>query len=161
MRPLSIIGKGRGFMAAAEDTNRENWLVSSAYFRTSSAKAEKVFQLHRPQVWEPGIGKIKDRLVVAWDNPGFEQCERLPVDTLIARFGNIFASSISWMLAYALHLGYDDIALCGVDMEAPTEYGPQRDYLFYLIGLARSQAKIRIPKGNGIYLPPIAYGIKE
>ena len=126
-----------------------------------NADVEKVFQLHRPQKWESGIEKVRGRLVVAWDKAGFEYCERLPAHTLIARYGMIFASSISWMLAYALELGYQDIALCGVDMEAPTEYGPQRDYLFYLMGLARQRADITVPRGNGIYLPPIAYGIEE
>lgn len=161
MRPLSIIGKGRDFQIAAKDTTRERWIVSSAYFRIPTANVDKIFQLHRPQKWEPGIANVRGRLVVAWDAPGFEACERLPVDTLIARFGNIFASSISWMLAYALELGYQDIAVCGVDMETPTEYGRQRDYLFYLMGLAQAQARIIVPKGNGIWLPPVAYGLKE
>jgi hypothetical protein len=161
MRPLSIIGRGRDFLIAAEDAIREKWIVSSAYFKIPTCGAEKIFQLHRPGSWEPGIDRIRGRLVVAWDAPGYEACERLPVELLIERFGRIFASSISWMLAYALLLGYQDIALCGVDMQAQGEYGPQRDYLFYLMGLAKAQANIIIPKTSGLWMPPIAYGIRE
>jgi hypothetical protein len=161
MRPLAIIGKGRDFQIAAEDTTREKWIVSSAYALLPNAHVDKIFQLHRPDVWEPWTSRVLDKLVVSHVSPGFESCERLPVGTLIVQFGPIFASSISWMLGYALLLGYVDIAICGVDMEAGGEYGLQRDYLFYLMGIAAQQANISIPTSNGISMPPITYGIEE
>jgi len=140
---------------------RERWIVSSAFFSRSGVQADKIFQLHAPVMWEPGIAHYRDKLVIAWDCPGFEQCERLPVLDLLMQFGPIFPSSINWMLAFALTRGYDDIIIAGVDMENGTEYGPQRDYLFYMMGIALGRGvKVSVPKINGIYLGSKIYGVE-
>jgi len=158
MRPLSIIGRGSRFLAGVQDETRERWIVSSAYFDgpTVCEPCEKVFQLHFPDIWEPGLSGIMDKVVTAWGETG----EILPYRELIEEFGEIFPSSISWMLAYAIKLGYTDIALHGVDMLADWEYGGQRDYLFYLIGLARGRGvKVEMQEYSGVYLAPERYGV--
>lgn len=158
MRPLSIIGRGCRYLNGARDDTRERWIVSSAYFDQPEecATCEKVFQLHAPAIWEHGIGAIKSRLVTAWGNEG----EILPAAALVAEFGPVFPSSISWMLGYALFLGYTDIELHGVDMMGGTEYAGQRDHLFYLIGVARGRGvKVTMQEYAGVYLAPEVYGV--
>lgn len=104
----------------------------------------------------------KSQMVIAWNKPGFETCERLPYEALLDLFGPIFASTISWMLAYAMFLEYTDIGIYGIDMTAGEEYSDQREPLIYLIGMARERGiNIRIPEYSGIYMPPQIYGVPE
>jgi len=162
MKPLCIIGKGRGWIEATEDETRDKWIVSSAYFHVPTVLVDKIFQLHHPLIWEPYLYRIRDRVVIAWDKEGFEDCEHLPVSYLVREFGPVFPSSISWMLAYALTTGYRDITIAGVDMEHRSEYGVQRDYLMYMMGVAVGRgAKVHIPPTNGMFLHPQIYGVEE
>lgn len=163
MLPLSIIGRGCRWDVGARDESRERWIVSSAYFDNPERAqgCAKIFQLHRPEIWEPGISALKSRLVIAYSSPGFEECERLPTAALLVEFGPIFASSISWMLAYALFLGYNDIEFHGVDMMGNGEYGAQRDYLFFLLGIARARGvTVKTMEYSGINMPPEIYGVE-
>lgn len=155
---VALIGRGSRWEVGYTDPG-EKWVVSSAFFR-KPGPADKIFQLHAPDVWEAGIEKERNRLVLAHMVPTFDFCEILPYKALLERFGSVFSSSISWMLAYALFLGYDEIALYGIDMIADDEYGAQRDYLFYLIGWARYQGvKIETKEYAGVHLAPEMYGI--
>lgn len=69
-----------------------------------------------------------------------------PVDAIVERFGDFFCSSLSWMLALAIHLDAKQISLFGCNMAAETEYGDQRNSAQYFIGIARGM-------GIEVYLP--------
>lgn len=160
MKSLNIIGRGRDWMQGLVTENREKWIVSSAFFVRPEFSVDKVFQLHAPSAWEQGCHDIKEKLIIAWPHQGFEWCERLPSDKLIETFGEIFYSSISWMLGMAFLQGYDDIELHGIDMLNETEYIAQRDGLFYLMGiLAGKGVNITVPEKSGVYLRKEKYGI--
>lgn len=163
MKPLIIIGRNADWDAIPKVDAFERWTVSSAYFDhpKETASADKIFQIHRPSAWETDIEDVKAKLVIAWDMPRFEDCERLPVKALLAEFGPVFPSSVNWMLAYALYLGYDNIILEGMDMKHDTEYGAQRDGLFYLLGVAWARGvKVLINPTSGIYMAPVVYGVE-
>jgi hypothetical protein len=163
MRPLIIIGRHVNWAGIPKVSGFERWTVSSAYFDNpaEAACADLIFQIHAPKIWEPEISKIKCRLVIAWDVLGYEHCEHLPVKNLLAEFGPVFPSSINWMLAYALYLGYDKIIIEGVDMTHESEYGDQRDSLFYMLGIARARGvKVLVNPASGIYMPPAIYGVE-
>jgi hypothetical protein len=158
MKRVAIIGRGSRWECGYTDPG-EKWVVSSAFFR-QKGPADKIFQIHDPDVWEPGIEAFKDKLVLSREVYTFECCEKLPIKALLDAFGPVLSSSIGWMLAYALFLGYDEIALYGVDMIADYEYGSQRDYLFYLIGWARARGiNVIMQEYAGVYLYPETYAI--
>lgn len=160
MKRVAIMGRGVKWEKGYDDPG-EKWLVSSAYFR-KPGPADKIFQLHDRPAWEPELLSVRDKLVLAWHYPMFDFCEMLPHEKLIAEFGPVFSSSISWMLAYALYLGYDEIALYGVDMIADAEYGDQRDYLFYLLGVAAARGvRVETQEYAGIHMVPVTYGVPE
>ncbi len=162
MKTLAIIGRGRNWQDGLKDPNTEKWIVSSAYFSKTGTQADKVFQLHKPEIWEPGCKDIKAKLVIAWDKEGFEGCDKLPVDGICSIFGNVFHSSIAWMLGVAYWDGYRRIELHGIDMLTGTEYANQRDGLFYLMGvLTGLGVEIIVPKTSGMYLKPTKYGVPQ
>jgi hypothetical protein len=158
MKRVAIIGRGSRWECGYTDPG-EKWVVSSAFFR-QKGPADKIFQIHATDVWEEGLKNERYRVVLAYSAPGFESCEKLPYKAILDAFGPVLSSSVGWMLAYALFLGYDEIALYGVDMIADYEYGSQRDYLFYLIGWARSRGiNVIMQEYAGVYLYPETYAI--
>lgn len=70
-----------------------------------------------------------------------------PARELMAKYGDYFNNSISWMIAFALHEGATHIGLWGVEMAVGDEYGHQRPSCEYYIGLARGM-------GVDVYIPP-------
>jgi hypothetical protein len=124
---------------------------------------DKVFNVHaNPATFGERLEAVKEKLVVACDVPGFEECERLPVRELVQTHGPNFSSSVSWMLAYAGALGYTSIGLFGIDMFASDEFHHQRDGLYFLWGqLTARGIKVYAPEQNGVYLKPQLYGIEE
>jgi hypothetical protein len=162
MKPLIIIGRRADWDAIPKVDAFERWTVSSAYFDhpKEAAAADLIFQIHAPETWAPGTEELRSKLVTAWDY-GKGRPYILPVKELLAEFGPVFPSSINWMLAYALHLGYDKIIMEGVDMIHETEYGGQRDGLFYMLGVAWARGvKVMVNPASGIYMPPAIYGVE-
>lgn len=70
-----------------------------------------------------------------------------PKDQIVAEFGRYFTNSISWMVALAIKVGFEEIHMYGVDMAADSEYGTQRPSVEYFLGIA-------VGKGIKIYIPP-------
>ena len=60
-----------------------------------------------------------------------------PLDAMLKKFGDYFTNSISWMLALAIHEGFEEIHVYGVDMAVDTEYHHQRPSCEYFLGLAK------------------------
>ncbi len=125
-------------------------------------RADKIFELHAPYRWRSWFSDFKSKLVICYDAPGFEECERLPTSELVELHGRVFGSTISWMLAYGALLGYTDIGLFGIDMFAKYEFLDQRDSLYYVWGrLSMMGVTVFAPEGNGVGLPETLYGLED
>ena len=162
MKPLIIVGRRADWDAIPKVDAFERWTISSAYFDhpVEAASADLIFQIHAPETWAPGTEELRSKLVTAWDY-GLVKPRILPVKELLAEFGPVFPSSINWMLAYALYLHYDTIIMEGVDMIHESEYGGQRDGLFYMLGVAWARGvKVMVNPASGIYMPPAIYGVE-
>ena len=162
MKPLIIIGRKVNWAGNPKVDAFERWTISSVYFDNpeEAACADLIFQIHAPETWAPGTEELNSKLVTAWDFD-YKRPHILPVKALLAEFGPVFPSSINWMLAYALYLGYDKIIMEGVDMIHESEYGGQRDGLFYMLGVAWARGvKVMVNPASGIYMPPAIYGVE-
>ena len=69
-----------------------------------------------------------------------------PIDDVLAKFGNYFTNTISYMIAFAILEGFKHIGIYGVDMAVDSEYRWQRPSCEYFIGMARGM-------GIDVYLP--------
>lgn len=151
---LSIVGRGSGFQNV--DYGSEIWAVSTVY--KSLKTVDKVFQLHKEQLFEPWLKEVENRTILLHSSNRMLKATVLPTKELNAMFGKVFHSTVAWMLGYAIMQGYRDISIVGVNMEHGSEYGPQRDSMFFLIGWAKSKGiNIRINKDSGLYLPEKNY----
>jgi len=95
------------------------------------------------------------------------QAKVFPRDALLREFGsfgrNNFTSSISWMIAYAMHLKTEEIGIYGVDMAATEEaYGAQKSGCLNMMWLANDRGiKVSVPLESCLASPPPLYGYAE
>lgn len=87
-----------------------------------------------------------------------------PLELMIKKFGkNWWTSSLAYMMAYAIHLEYDEIAIFGVDMANDEEfYSGQRDSMKRWIEIAEEQGiKVHIPWESSLGKHRPFYGYDE
>lgn len=81
-----------------------------------------------------------------------------PLDEIRKKFNcNYFTNTISYMLAYALYKGFDEIEIYGVDMNDKDEYINQRSSVMYWIGFARGKG-VKVKISSNIDNPVFLYG---
>jgi len=72
-----------------------------------------------------------------------------------------FTNSISWMIAYALYEGFEEIAIYGVDMAQDSEYQHQRPSCEYIIGICEGRGvKVTIPADSDLLKTGLLYGFE-
>lgn len=64
---------------------------------------------------------------------------RFPIEIITKEFGTYFTNSISYLIALAIYLKFDEIGVYGVDMATDSEYGSQRPSVEYFIGVAKGR----------------------
>jgi len=125
----------------------------------SIPEATYLFEMHDPSRWDPDMtDDAKKKLVTPTDYKN--QGVVLPIKELQDEFGLIFTNSIAWMISYAIHIKkFDEIIVLGVDMTSWSEYGPQRDGIFFLFGFAyKSKIKITVPPNSKLNIWGKTYG---
>jgi hypothetical protein len=78
------------------------------------------------------------------------QSIEFPIDEVVKvaePYGDYFTNSISYMIAFAIMLGVDEIGIWGIDMATDEEYQHQRPSIEYFVGVA-------IGRGIKVYIPP-------
>ena len=156
MKVLNIVGKSPGYeksFNAAGDV----WCVSSVFTCLNSEKVNLIFQLHESDTWEEFIPKYKDKVIITSPGVGYNQ---YPVNKMLEKYGPVFGSTVSWMLALAIDREYDIINLFGLDMASKQEYIDQRDTVFYLIGRAEALGiEVKIPEDSRLFFKDRIYGV--
>jgi hypothetical protein len=127
------------------------------------------FEMHVNLMWpeyrsygEPYLRWLNDQKfpVVAQDQRFIPRAITYPLDEMIAKFGPyFFTSTFSWMMAYAIHINVEAMALYGVDMASKDEYIQQRSGGHYFITIARQRGiQVIIPEESDLEQPPPLYG---
>ena len=80
----------------------------------------------------------------------------IPTEEMAKKYFRSFGSTISYMLAQAIHEKVDEIALYGVDMDLEDIYHTQRPSAYYWLGVANGLGI----KTSGLLAEEI-YGLKE
>ncbi len=90
------------------------------------------------------------------------KASKFPFRKIIKLFETeFFTSTISYMLAWALYKGYNDVSLYGIDMHGKDEYMMQKGGVEYWMGrLQQNGAKIFVAQGSTILQTPngLPYG---
>lgn len=78
-----------------------------------------------------------------------------------------FTNSISWMIAFALYEGFEEIHVYGVDMaqdaakNGTSEYAFQKPSCEYMLGVAEKYAKVYVPETSDLLKCHTLYGIES
>ena len=81
------------------------------------------------------------------------------VDEMVSEFGSYFTSTPAYMLALAIHEGFREIHIYGIDSLTGTGYEDQRSGIEYFIGIARGrEIEVYIPKESHLLKASRLYG---
>ncbi len=98
-----------------------------------------------------------------WHQKYFPHALGFPAREMLKKFGrHWFTSSFAWMMAFAIHLGYKEIGLFGVDMASKDEYIQQRQGFYHWLEKAQGLGiKVVIPRESDLAQPPGLYGYSD
>lgn len=153
---LSIVGKAPGY-DKVKTAEGDVWCVSSAFHLIEKmCNVDLIFNLHKPHTWEAWLPPEMERVMVAFPSLYLQY----PVKEILKKYGPVFGSSISWMIALAIKEEYNIINLFGLEMATHQEYIDQRDTLFYMIGRAEALGiEVNIPEDSRIFFKDRIYGV--
>jgi hypothetical protein len=163
-------------MAPYDDDEYEIWGLNEAYNHNFMPRFDRWFQMH-PRWDFTRAENLGDPNHFEWlksdrDFPIYMQeshadipnSVKLPLEEmtqLLPEGKKYYASTLAYMLVFALFLGYSDIELYGFEMGTDTEYHYQRANAEYLIGVGQGLGfNITLPEQSGI-LKGKMYGYEE
>lgn len=160
--------------APFNDPSWEIWTISNAY--QFLPKWDRYFELHDPYsrrdryptLWEFLIKQHGKPIYVNQPCPEIPDAVVFPINDVINRFGGMryFTNQISYLVAYAIHLGAKEIALYGVDMAQQmqgeaSEYAYQRPSCEFWLGWAAGAGiKLTVHPKSDILKASCLYGIE-
>lgn len=156
MKVLNLVGKAAGYEKSFNAVG-DIWCTSSVFTCLSSKKVNLIFQLHKPETWESWLPEYKEKTIVAFPGVGYQD---YPVHRMLKKYGPVFGSTASWMIALAIDREYNIINTFGMGMASKQEYIDQRDTFFYMIGRAEALGiNVVIPEDSRIFFKDRIYGV--
>lgn len=116
------------------------------------------------------LNKLSEKVPVLMQQtwPEIKNSVRYPIEDVIKTFGNYFTNTISYEMALAIMMGYEEIHLYGIDMAVSSpiflmdEYSHQRPSCEYFIGLAVGKGiKVVIPDTSDLCKVRFMYAYHE
>ncbi len=94
--------------------------------------------------------------------PQIPNAVEYPIQKAIAQFGRYFTNTISYELALAIMLGFDEVHIYGVDMAVAEEFMNQRPSVEFFIGILVGMGKkVYIPDEADLCKTRFLYGYEE
>jgi hypothetical protein len=176
-KTVAIVGKNslNWDMAPFEDPKVDIFGISYWAALGKYPRLDACFEIHRPFIWKLNINMPPGEYI-AWlgqphDFPIYTQKKykvvpsavKFPMKEIQAKYlqklyrgkaqiGQFFTSSVAYMIALALHLGYERIEVYGVEMTAE-RYQYQRDSVFWWMGLANGLGvEIVVPENSELFI---------
>ena len=190
MKRVAIVGFAPTWKDAPfDDMDCEIWTVNSLNQRVP--RADRVFELHRMETLKrlAAEGKVRNDVHIQthldWlaankeipvymikQYPEVPASIPYPLNEMIDKFGmpragreekdGYFTNSISYMIALAIHEGFERIYIYGVDMAVGSEYNHQRPSCEYYVGIAKGMGiEIVMPVEADLLKSRHLYGFEE
>lgn len=158
--------------APYDDDSYEMWGVNEMWKDPGVKRLDVLFELH-DLPWIKEGKKHKDHYPWLCENrdiPIFMQkrFDEIPLsipyprDVIEKNFRHYFTNTISWELALAIHLGFEEIRIYGVNMATELEYHGQRPSVEYFVGIAEGRGiKVYLPTECDLLKCMYAYGFED
>lgn len=164
-KKVFIIGSGSTRLKTPWETDGEIWFVGSVITFDDCKRCDAVFELHDREAFEKNINRLNKSGAIVYMKEHQEdipQSVAFPIDSIVDEFGNYLTNTVSYMLAFAMQQGYEEINLFGVHMIQDSEYGYQKPSCEYFIGLARGKGiEVNICEGSELLYSPALYGYQK
>ena len=163
MRTVCIVGlaPSSAHLFIHEPMGVEIWGLNQGhalFTKEAMARFTRWFQVHpyeemaARQLPELGhlewLRQVQIPIYMEETHPDVPRSVRYPYEEITSMMGGTYLTSApAFMLALAIHEGFDLIKVYGVDMATTTEYQDQRACFEFLLGFA-------IAKGTKVWLPP-------
>jgi hypothetical protein len=139
----------------------QNW---SAWFQLHDVKEHHPHDLDEHVEW---LGS-QNFPVYMWEEHILEYSDRIPNavpyprQQILDKYGQYFTNTVSWMIALAIEVHFETIAVYGVDMAQDSEYQNQRPSCEYFLGWAKGAGiDLEIPKTSDLLKSPYLYGYQD
>ena len=167
-KKVAIVGFAPSTMADVrfhfDDPDCEIWAINQLYvaFPEIVPHVTRWFQIHARSSYDKTV--TRDHSHHKWmteqttfpiymqkKEPDIPCSIEFPKDMIMKEFGNYFTNSISWEIALAVHEGFEDIYMYGVDMATDSEYAYERPSVEYFIGIAKGRGiRFHVPDASDI-----------
>jgi len=164
---VAIVGTAPSAVAAPyDDPSFEIWTLNGAW---GEARTDRHFQMHAPDR-EHIRGICGDHYInwlATFPGPVYMQSTVdwvpssvvFPIEKLAREFPEQWGCTPCYMLALAIHEGFHEIAICGIEMIADSEYRSQREPVQFFVGFALGRGiKVTFPGGSALEKRSIRYG---
>ncbi len=182
-KKVAIVGTSHSWkLAPFDDESFEIWGVNNAFLNTNGRRCTRWFDIHffekKEDKWFrrwnqnfrgktvndyiEDLKKLPCPVYMQQKWPEIPNSKRFPIEEVVGRFGAYITNSISMQLAYAIHLGFGEIQIFGVDMSVGTEWEYQRPNCEYFIGIAVGMGiKVYVPGESDLVKTMFLYGYGE
>lgn len=150
---LAIVGGGNTMLDAPfDDASFEIWTTASV--AKGLPRVDIIFEFHDKEAMQaPEVYKKAEKVITK---------REYPIDSMAFKYGEIFNSSMTMILAYAIDQDYTDIELYGIDNALDDEYAKYRPQFLYLLGFARGMGiDIKISNGSLLFPNVKRYGYER
>lgn len=168
MKEVALLGMGRSLVDLPARLPGEVW-GQNRVFEMTSRKLDKLFFFDDYRIF--GLEKLSalDTAIITKEAvPGLKNCTAYPLKKVVETLNlkrTYFANTTSYMLAYAIYLGYGRIRMYGIDMSYEKEYlTAQKPCVEYWVGFAESRGmEVMISKGSEVcnHRQPYGYGSQD
>lgn len=176
-RKIAIVGTAPSSrdLAPYGDPNWEIWGISPFNYDLMK-RWDMWFELHddklyKEQGMDPGFWQWMQQqekpIYLQKVHKDIPASVKFPKDKLLKEFSmaadrNFFQSSISWMIAFAIMEGAEEIGVWGVDMARDTEYAEEKPSCTYFLGIAEGRGiKVTLPVESDLMHSVGLYGYDD
>ena len=157
---------------AWDDEGMDIWGLNGLYEYKDCKRFTAWFDLHPVEVINPKRLQAYSEMVIPVyliePHPGIATSVAFPREDVIKALpqvpekGSYWTNSVSWMVALAICLGYEEIHINGVDMSEDSEYRHQRANLEMVCGIAMGMGReIHVPKISDLFSATHEYGFQH
>jgi hypothetical protein len=171
MKKVAIVGFASSSRdQAPQDGSFEVWGMNSLYLNVNS-RWDRWFEMHDttdlpgvyPETWnthKAWLQKFPGPIYMHETMEDIPQSVKFPREELREKFDDYYMSTVGFMLALAIHEGFEEIHVYGVDMVGDDEYGHQKENAAFFIGFAKGAGiKVYIPPQSALLYSGEAYGL--
>jgi len=109
-----------------------------------------------------GLQRIGCPVYMQAGNPIVTNAVPYPLEAIVKNFSNYFTNTISYEVALAIHEGFKEIHMVGVDMAVDSEYWHQRPSVEMYLGVAIGRGiKVWLPDSCDLLKTRFLYGFQE